>query len=137
MTYEELENLYLQMEDNSKDCQKQIRELKKRKVELNYVFDENQTVVWNREQVKIHNCRIETEINNLLEAKQKLEDKYREELVNFLIVDEEYGNRKLTEEKLKEIEAFMYEWREEEYKYEYGFTNTLVLYKDLIQLVVN
>ena len=137
MTYEELENLYLEMEDNSKECQKRIRELRKGKVELNHIFDENQTVVWNREQARTNNCCIEIEINNLLEAKEKLENKYRKELVNFLIVDEEYGNRKLTEEKLKEIETFMYEWREEEYNYENGFTNTLVLYKDLIQLVVN
>lgn len=77
-----------------------------KKVPENYVFDENQSVKWNKEQVAINNRKYKEEAARLNTLKNKARDSVNEDI--YRNIQEEVGHD-LSRDKAKVIFAYAYE----------------------------
>lgn len=62
-----------------------------------YVFDENKSVKWNREQVSIHNEKRDQQVKELREAKGKALKEAKQKIINYLIEEYPKVNKKVVE----------------------------------------
>lgn len=90
-----------------------------KKVKPDYVFDENKSVKWNREQVEINNATYRAEIARLYAERNKA----REDVVNMIVekIQSEMGTS-FSKRKAKAIWEFAYKER-----WSYGFYDVHVL----------
>jgi len=132
----ELDDLYI----NWRSCESEYKKhnLLGQKYSTNYVFDENQTVKWNREKVIEENKKID---NDIAEYKQKFIEQghiFHKELDTFLLTDPEYGNNRISKEQLKFIKEYASNNFENEVVYfEDGFYTALDVYQNLINLIID
>lgn len=77
-----------------------------KKVPENYVFDEDQSVKWNKEQVEINNRKYKEEVARLNTLKNKARDSVYEDI--YRNIREEVGHD-LSRDKAKVIFAYAYE----------------------------
>ena len=94
----------------------------------NHIFDENQTVKWNREKVQEHNTRIAREKEAYTEDNNRLFAKLREDLVQAL--QDEYG---LTKEQAELVDSYAYQ---EKHSYVGDYINGLYELGDLAKKLV-
>lgn len=136
MNKTELDDLYI----NWRSCESEYKKhnLLGHKYSTNYVFDENQTVKWNREKVIEENKKID---NDIAEYKQKFIEQghiFHKELDTFLLTDSEYGNNRISKEQLKLIKEYARNNFENEVVYfEDGFYTALDVYQNLINLIID
>lgn len=97
------------------------------KLPTNYVFDEDQTVRWNREQLVTHNAAVDGEIKDLNTKKNKWRDTLVDEIADKIV--EDTGGR-LTHEGA--VGVFLYAHNK---AHSYGVYQVFSEMRDLIDLM--
>ena len=72
-------------------------------VDDNHIFDENMTVKWNREQVKIHNDKINQLRSDLEKERERLDKLMHEDIVRYIM-----GTYGFNMQQAKKIESEVY-----------------------------
>lgn len=98
-----------------------------KKVPANYVFDEDQSVKWNKEQVKINNQKYKEEVARLNTLKNKARDSVHEDI--YRNIQEEVGHD-LSRDKAKVIFAYAYKQG-----YAYGITEVKHYLDEIMEVV--
>lgn len=98
-----------------------------KKVPANYIFDENQSVKWNRGQVEINNQKYKEEVAKLNTLKNKARDSVYEDIYKY--IQDEVG-RDLPKSKAASIFSLAYE-----YGHACGITEVRHYLDDFIELV--
>lgn len=96
------------------------------KVSADHVFDENQSVKWNREQVNINNARYLKEVARLNTEKNKCRDAIYEDI--YRAIQSEVGHN-LSREKAITIWQYAYE-----HGHSYGFQEIMAYLREVMEL---
>ena len=97
-----------------------------KRVKPDYIFDEEKSVKWNREQVEKHNASVDEEVKRLNTEKNKMRDTLYQEIYDHIISDLEGKTSKSGA-----IALFDYAYQEGE---EYGVFSVFLKLKELIKL---
>jgi len=104
------------------------RPVELRKVPNDYIFDEDQSVKWNREQVELNNKKYQSEVARLNTEKNKARDSIRDLIIEK--IQHEVGHR-LSRKKAEAIWNCAYE-----YGHSFGFNEIRCRLSDLIDLAI-
>lgn len=103
-------------------------------VKEGYVFDEEESVKWNREKVKQVNDHFTTEAVRILTKRNDSKKKFTDTLDKWLI--EVQGRGILTKGRLQLIKNFMYDHHEDVYNFYEGLDAYLDLIRELVDIAV-
>lgn len=100
------------------------------KLRAGHVFDENQSVKWNRDQLELHNEEIDKKIKAYRDDNSRLSSELHEETIQSLQND--YG---LNKEQAEKIQGYAYtEYHSSMHDYFYHLDELAKLMKDVIEM---
>ncbi len=127
-TYEELREMWSELFKN-KEQTPGFRHLRE-----NHIFDENKSVKWNKEKVIEYNANLDQKRKEYYENIANKKEVFEKELDEYLI--KEIGKNKISKEQLEKIKQLIYNYSEEDYRWNNGFDNTMIAYNDFIKLLL-
>lgn len=123
---EEIVELYKKIINENKNLAELYLEKRNNFINGFYVFDENQSVKWNREKCDEHNLNLSTKVEEKKKEIGLLEIKLEEYIREYF---------KLTQKGYSLIREFAYNWNQSAYNMEDGINCYLDFIDDIIELV--
>ena len=122
----EIVELYYTIRKEYKNLDELRKEKKNNIIEGLYIFDENQSVKWNKEKCEEHNLKYTIPFDEKKKEINELETKLIKYIRDYL---------GLSEKDYSLIRGFAYDWVESIYNMEDGIENYLCFFEDVIKLI--
>ncbi len=132
MTFEELEkiyNTYRETEKNTSHDRKHIKFYKE-----DHVFDEEQSVKWNKEKVKEENQKLQAQFNKAISDFEDCKKKFYNSLYEYIKGEFDTYNT-LTRRLFNKITSYIQENFEDDYYFENGLASATYRYGSLIKFI--
>lgn len=126
ITRGEIVELYNRIKNEYKNLDELRKEKRDNVIEGLYIFDENQSVKWNKEKCEAHNLKFTIPYDEKKKEIEDLEQKLKENIKYYL---------DLSERDYDLVREFAYEWNESTYNMEDGIDCYLDFFNDVIRLI--
>ena len=126
ITRGEIVELYNRIKREYKNLDELRKEKRENIIEGLYIFDENQSVKWNREKCDEHNLKFTIPFDEKKKEINELEQKLDKNIREY------FG---LTEKGYSLIREFAYDWNESIYNMEEGIESYLDFFNDIMRLI--